>query len=74
MASPARKKKRSQHCKLCFQAIPGGNLARHEKTWHPEAERTIEHEDKHRGEAKLLRCVSEWLDFCDVDLPESGVP
>jgi hypothetical protein len=68
------KKKRNQDCKLCLQAIPGGNLARHEKTWHPEAERTSEQNDKHRGEAKLPRSVSEWLDFCNVDFPESGVP
>lgn len=74
MAFPAGKKKRNQECKICLQAIPGGNLARHEKIWHPEAERTIEQDNKHKSEAKLPRCVSEWLDFCDVDLPESGVP
>ena len=74
MASPAGKKKRNQDCKLCLQAIPGGNLARHEKTWHPEAERTIEQNDKHKGEAKLPQCVSEWLNFCNVDLPESRLP
>jgi hypothetical protein len=74
MASPIGKRRREQHCELCLEAIPGGNLKRHQKNKHPEAERTIEHKNTHHGEARLPKCVSGWLDLCDVDLSPSGVP
>jgi hypothetical protein len=74
MASPIGKRRREQHCELCLEAIPGGNLKRHQKNKHPEAERTIEHENTHNDEARLPKCVSEWLDLCDVDHAQSRVP
>jgi hypothetical protein len=74
MASPIGKRRREQHCELCSEAIPGGNLKRHQKNKHPEAERTIELKNTHHGEARLPKCVSGWLDLCDIDLSPSGVP
>jgi hypothetical protein len=72
--SKTGKRKREQHCKLCYQVIPGGDLARHEKTWHPKAEGTVKHKYKYNGEANLPQRASEWLDSCGVDLSTSGVP
>jgi hypothetical protein len=74
MASPIGKRRREQHCELCLEAIPGGNLKRHQKNKHPKAERIVEHKNTHNDEARLPKCVSEWLDFCDVDLTQSRVP
>jgi hypothetical protein len=73
MASPIGNRRREQKCELCSEAIPGGNLKRHQKNKHPEAERTIEHKNTHNGEARLPKCVSGWLDLCDVDLSPSRV-
>jgi hypothetical protein len=73
MASSALKRKREQHYELCVKVILGGNLARHYKTNHGEAERINDHKIRSNGEAKLLQCVSKWLDFCNVDLSTNGL-
>jgi hypothetical protein len=49
-----------------LEAIPRGNLKRHPKNKHPEAERTAEHKNTHDDEARLPKCISEWLDLCNV--------
>jgi hypothetical protein len=74
MASPIGKRKREQHCELCLEAIPGGNLKRHQKNKHPDAKKIIDLKDRHNGEARLPKCASGWLNLCDVDLTISGVP
>jgi hypothetical protein len=71
MASLVARRKRKQYCEPCAKVISGGNLAKHTKKYHPK--RIKNHEIRHDTEAKPPQCISEWLDFCDIDLSTSGV-
>lgn len=68
MASQSAKRKREQRYEHCGRVIPGGNLAKHCKSQHARIAHTDKSEGLHDGKVEEPRSVSEWLEYCALDL------